>query len=331
MPYDSRASIGFVVLRVASSIRGTRCQLPFHSDNSTKEKRMRRICIVACFTLLAVAPLLVPATDKDRLSIERFLHWEYVSSPAVSPDSTRQVSTPTAKLAAGNRENARAGHKRPGSESKIMKNDEIRVRHTEHGPDVQDLDNPVWKQAGTVNIDSYWSGEKAPETRQAKAQLLWSVDALYVRFEGNQGEPLVVSASPRVDVKTLGLWDRDVFEIFVGPKPAEPERYFEFEAAPTGEWVDLGIRQLTDRRETDTEVHSGVTTAARIKDGKITVAMRIPWSGFGFVPKKGDRLRSNLFRCIGAGEQRGYLAWRPTNTPQPNFHVPSAFGWLLFE
>jgi alpha-galactosidase len=38
----------------------------------------------------------------------------------------------------------------------------------------------------------------------------------------------------------------------------------------------------------------------------------------------------NFYRVEGPQEPRAYLAWRPTKTPQPNFHVPSAFGKLRF-
>ncbi|MCA1614048.1 MAG: hypothetical protein LC800_07840, partial [Acidobacteria bacterium] len=62
----------------------------------------------------------------------------------------------------------------------------------------------------------------------------------------------------------------------------------------------------------------------------ITVAMRIPWEGLGRRPESGARWRANLFRCVGAGATRGYLAWRPTYAPEPNFHLPERFGWLRF-
>ena len=39
----------------------------------------------------------------------------------------------------------------------------------------------------------------------------------------------------------MGLWDRDVCEIFIAPDEHVIERYFEFEAAPTGEWLDVAI------------------------------------------------------------------------------------------
>jgi hypothetical protein len=40
--------------------------------------------------------------------------------------------------------------------------------------------------------------------------------------------------------------------------------------------------------------------------------------------------RANFYRCEGTKEPRTYLAWRPTDSPEPNFHVPSAFGTLRF-
>jgi alpha-galactosidase len=41
--------------------------------------------------------------------------------------------------------------------------------------------------------------------------------------------------------------------------------------------------------------------------------------------------RVNFYRVEGATEPRFYSAWRPTGTPAPNFHVPEAFGQLVFK
>jgi alpha-galactosidase len=41
--------------------------------------------------------------------------------------------------------------------------------------------------------------------------------------------------------------------------------------------------------------------------------------------------RANFYRIEGTKEPRTYMAWQATGTPQPNFHVPSAFGSLRFE
>jgi alpha-galactosidase len=39
---------------------------------------------------------------------------------------------------------------------------------------------------------------------------------------------------------------------------------------------------------------------------------------------------ANFYRIEGKSEPRTYLAWQPTRTEQPNFHVPAAFGTLRF-
>jgi hypothetical protein len=74
-----------------------------------------------------------------------------------------------------------------------------------------------------------------------------------------------------------------------------------------------------------------MTAAARIEEGRVMIAMRVPWEAFPRAPQAGERWRANLFRCVGKGDQRGYLAWQPTHTERPNFHVPKAFGTLRFE
>ena len=196
---------------------------------------------------------------------------------------------------------------------------------------VKDLNNPVWKRARPIRVTQYWSGETAPASRQMEARLVWTDEALFVRFVYPQKEPMVVSATPQLDQKTLKLWDRDVCELFIAPNPNEVERYFEFEAAPTGEWVDLGIHWKPEGRETDWDYHSGMTVATHAEKEMHTIIMRVPWSALGRTPKKGERWRINLFRCVGKDPQRGYLAWQPTHTPQPAFHVPQVFGWIEFK
>ena len=206
----------------------------------------------------------------------------------------------------------------------------IRATHTRSTLAAHQLDDPAWQRAQAITIDRYWSGEVAPTGRHAEAKILWSDEALCVRYSCEQSEPLVVSATPQNEKKTIGLWDRDVCEIFLAPDPNLPERYFEFEAAPTGEWIDLAIHTTTEKRETDWEFHSGMTAAARATKDRVVIAMRIPWDHWIHKPRQGERWRANLFRCVGSGATRGYLAWQATRTPEPGFHVPSAFGWLLF-
>lgn len=188
-----------------------------------------------------------------------------------------------------------------------------------------------WRKATPVIIDRYWSGEKAPAGRQAEARVIWSAKALHIRFVCQQLEPLVISSTPQTVKKTMGLWDRDVCEIFIAPDPNVVERYFEFEAAPTGEWLDVAIHWTPEKRESDWDFHSHMTTVAHVERGQVIIGMRIPWNHWIHEPQKGERWRVNLFRCIGTDPGRGYLSWQPTRTPQANFHVPQVFGWLTFQ
>lgn len=204
------------------------------------------------------------------------------------------------------------------------------ARHVNQPINPDDFDNQVWEQCRPVLIEHCWSGEPAMASRHAEARVCWSDEALHVRFVGKQYEPLIVTDHPNTDKKTLGLWDRDVCEIFLAPDVSKPWRYFEFEAAPTGEWVDLGITVKPEGRETDWDFASGFTTAAKLDGERLLVGMRIPWSESIPKPNASDVWRVNLFRCVGPEAPERYLAWLPTRTSEPNFHVPEVFGILHF-
>ena len=210
---------------------------------------------------------------------------------------------------------------------------EIGARWIASDLSVADLDAPEWLRADPVSIERYWSGDPAPPSSHAEVRILWSDLALLVRYVCNQSNAPIVNPTPQILKKTIGLWDRDVCEIFLAPDASRPERYCEFEAAPTGEWVDLAINWKPQGRETDWHFNSGMTVAARSEKDLLVVAIRIPWSTTSEAipkPRKDDLWRVNLFRCVGTGNSR-YLAWQPTLTREPNFHVPEAFGWLRFD
>lgn len=196
---------------------------------------------------------------------------------------------------------------------------------------VTDFDHKEWSAARPVRLTRYWSGREAPVGRHAEARVVWDSEAVSVRFVYRQAEPPVVADSPRTDRKTIGLWERDVCEVFIAPDAARPEKYFEFEAAPTGEWLDLGILWRAEGRETDWDYRSGMKAAARVAGDAVTIVMRVPWSALGRTPRAGERWRANFFRCAGSDPTRGYVTWRPTRTPEPSFHVPQAFGELVFK
>lgn len=206
----------------------------------------------------------------------------------------------------------------------------IKIVHILSDFSIDEFDNETWEQAENVAIDKYWSGDPASIGRRSQVKLLWSQTALYVRFEAIQSEPLNVNETPNLASKTNELWNRDVCEIFIAPNREEANKYFEFEIAPTGEWIDIKIHLKPDGRITDLNYDSGMQSAAKIETDKIWMMIKIDWKAFSKIPEVGEVWKGNLLRCVGSGKTRGYLSWQPTKTKKPNFHVPAAFGDFEF-
>jgi hypothetical protein len=194
---------------------------------------------------------------------------------------------------------------------------------------IDDLAADEWQRAEPVQIALYWNGKTAPSGRSASARLLWSNTALYVRFDCRQDEPLFLNENPQTAAKTMRLWEHDVCELFLGPDKHEPRRYAEFEIAPTGEWLDLTVDWTKDEPR-DWEYRSGMTAFSLIEADRVVMVMRIPWAAFDRRPDPGELWLGNLFRQVGSGETRGYLAWSPTMTDEPQFHAPEKFGEFVF-
>lgn len=216
------------------------------------------------------------------------------------------------------------------AQHKNVNSKRLKITHVTNDFLISDLTSAQWNKASDVTTANYWSGKSAPIGRQFKARLLWSETAMYIRFEANQDEPLIVSDKPDLTKKTIGLWDRDVCEIFIAPNKANRNKYFEFEIAPTGEWIDVGIEVLPHKRESDWDYASGMKSAAKIEKDKVVMAIKIEWKALGKTPKAGDVWLGNLFRCVGKDPTRGYLSWQPTKTNEPSFHVPAKFGEFEF-
>lgn len=207
---------------------------------------------------------------------------------------------------------------------------QFEIKHLNDEIPVDGIDSLIWHSSNEIEITTYWSGENASDGRRFNVRALWSDEYLYFRFKAAIDEPLVVSSEPNLATKSVGLWDRDVCEVFIAPDTRLPHKYFEFEIAPNGEWVDLELEVASDGRRTDLDYYSGMTSAVRVEEDLVLMAIKIPFSAFGRTPKIGDIWLGNFFRCVGKGPTRGYLAWRPTKTEVPSFHVPSKFGELRF-
>lgn len=184
----------------------------------------------------------------------------------------------------------------------------------------------AWETAPPVCFSADWQGKNTDQQRQTQVRLLWNADFLFLRFDARY-RSINVFADAEASGRRDGLWNRDVCEVFLQPRGAHPSCYKEIEVAPNGSWIDLEIAPGETRN-----LRSGLRRRVDIDEPQRQ------WRAVLAVPMKSlvSRLempavwRVNFFRVEGAEEPRFYSAWRPTNTPKPNFHVPEAFGALVF-
>jgi alpha-galactosidase len=183
-----------------------------------------------------------------------------------------------------------------------------------------------WQAAQPLAFCSDWQGKEPDPGRETQVRLLWSDTTLYLRFECHYRELHVFSDSDP-NGRRDHLWDRDVAEAFLQPDPSRERYYREFEVSPNGMWIDLDI--FPGGRA---DLRSGLRRSV-VLDEKArtwTAELAIPMKALTSTFDPQAVWRANFYRVEGKSEPRSYLAWRPTGTPEPNFHVPSAFGKLRF-
>jgi alpha-galactosidase len=184
----------------------------------------------------------------------------------------------------------------------------------------------AWETAPPVCFSADWQGKNADRQRETQVRLVWNGEFLFLRFDARY-RSITVFADSEPSGRRDGLWDRDVCEVFLQPPCSATGCYKEIEVAPNGFWIDLEIVP-GDKRD----LRSGLRRRVNIDEQKKQ------WRAVLALPMKSvvERFemptvwRVNFFRVEGAAEPRFHSAWRPTNTPNPNFHVPEAFGALVF-
>ena len=184
----------------------------------------------------------------------------------------------------------------------------------------------AWEAAPPLRFSADWQGLHADAERETEVRVLWTPETLYLEFWARYRS---ITVFPDADARGWRdhLWERDVCEVFLQSDPAHAG-YKEFEVAPNGFWIDLDIAPGEKR-----DLRSGLRRRVKIDE----VARR--WRAVLALPMKsltgrfdaGATWRVNFFRVEGSAEPRFYSAWQPTRTPQPNFHVPEAFGRLVFR
>jgi alpha-galactosidase len=183
-----------------------------------------------------------------------------------------------------------------------------------------------WNTAQAIRFTADWQGRNPDGQRETQARLLWNPGTLFVKFQARY-RTITVFPDSEAKGRRDQLWDRDVAEVFMQPDSSDPLRYKEFEASPNGMWIDLELSHGEKRN-----LQSGLKCRAAIDQGTATwtAELALPMESLTRQFDPAAAWRVNFFRVEGATEPRFYSAWRPTGTPKPNFHVPAAFGKLIF-
>lgn len=184
----------------------------------------------------------------------------------------------------------------------------------------------AWDMAPALRFSSDWQGKNPDPQRATEVRLLWSPEFLFLRFEARY-RTITVFGDSDVSGRRDQLWDRDVCEAFLQPPGETGRNYKEFEVAPNGFWVDLDIVN-GEKHDLASRLSRRVTLNENARTWRAVLALPIS----SLVGRLDPRAvwRANFYRVEGATEPRFYSAWRPTHTPLPNFHVPEAFGALVF-
>jgi alpha-galactosidase len=184
-----------------------------------------------------------------------------------------------------------------------------------------------WEAALPLRFDQDWRGQNADPGRATEVRMLWTPDILFLRFHANYRD-LNLYPDARNDGWRDKLWDRDVAEAFLQPDSSDPFKYKEFEVAPNGFWIDLDVSHGAIQ-----ELHSALQrrVALNAAEKTWTAEVAIPIRSLSPSFDATTSWRVNFYRIEGQTEPRFYSAWSPTYTPQPSFHVPAAFGKLVFQ
>ena len=185
----------------------------------------------------------------------------------------------------------------------------------------------AWDGAAPLRFDWDWQGMHSDSQRATEVRLLWTPETFFLKFHA-RFRNITVFADADPTGRRNGLWDRDVAEVFLQPNPATPDQYKEFEIGPNGMWIDLDIAPGAK-----SDLHSGLRRRVVMHHAKMSWVAELAIPMAALVPRfnPADVWRLNFFRVEGPTEPRFYSAWRPTNTPYPNFHVPAVFGKLIFD
>ncbi len=196
------------------------------------------------------------------------------------------------------------------------------------------LNEPDWKNAesiGDLVFPWYEKGKK----EQTIVKMLWDDTFLYISYFCEDEHISATRTQKNTDV-----WLDDCVECFVAPNPSSPLDYTNYEFNCLGTYlVGVHINKKEFLWEPEGiqigRSHKGTINKEDDIDSYWILEVAIPFKNFkrfniNIPPKPGEYWFLNINRCGGVVNEQ-YSQWSPSDTPEPQFHVPSCFGKVIFS
>ncbi|MDB6032965.1 MAG: Amidohydrolase, partial [Verrucomicrobiales bacterium] len=186
------------------------------------------------------------------------------------------------------------------------------------------LDEPEWQKSAPARVEYGSVKNDARPELATPVRVLYSDKFIYFGWECPFTK-VTVFDKPFTGPERMGLWEKDVVEVFIGSDLQKIGNYAEYEVAPNNEKLDV-LCKLPDKNFAwDGRCESAVKVDKKKK--VFTVEMRFPITAISSTtPKAGDRWRMNMYRYDTASN--AYLAW--SVVLKGSFHTPERFGVLQF-
>ena len=185
----------------------------------------------------------------------------------------------------------------------------------------------AWNSAPAVTFATDWRGEPAASSTSVRA--LWNKDAFYMLWT-LEGASVNSDPSKPLTADREKLYDEDCAEVFFTPDAAERTRYFEVEVGPLGHFLDVAVDRKAKKNDVGWSSVPEIKTVVDRDKHHVTIEIALRAPEIVRALKAGAVLPLALYRMEGKAP-RQYLAWSPTRTEKPNFHVPDAFGSIVLE
>ncbi len=189
------------------------------------------------------------------------------------------------------------------------------------------IDEPAWSNAELDTDFSFpWQEREAPET---EFRALTDDTHFYFAFRVEDADIVIDDGD---DEEAVARGDR--VELFFAPDSALDD-YVCFEIDPSGRVLDYRAAYY---REFDRDWHlPELVVATMLTETGYIVEGRIPHAGLrdAGLPTLADdgKVLTGVFRAEYSHRDEGeplaeWISWVTPSSEEPDFHIPSAFGWL---